>query len=184
MLCHRHPSRVRTHRSAARQGEQVMPLHRLKPLTVVICTLGFTFAWSLVHAVEAPRVLKISHQFPASQGDDGDFRDRMARKFAAEVAQRTNGQLKFEIYPANSLVKTFSQFGALRKGALDMSVLPLAYGGGEVPEVNLGLMPTLVTNYVQGLNWKTAPIGKELTRILDEKGIKIITWVWQAGGIA
>jgi TRAP-type C4-dicarboxylate transport system substrate-binding protein len=45
-------------------------------------------------------------------------------------------------------------------------------------------MPTLVTTYEQGLHWKTAPIGKELMRILDEKGIRIITWVWQAGGIA
>lgn len=135
-------------------------------------------------AADAPRVLKISHQFPASQGDDGDFRDRLARKFAADVEKRTNGQLKFEIYPSNSLVKTFSQFGALRKGALDMSVLPLAYGGGEVPEVNIGLMPTLVTSYEQGLRWKNEPIGKEFSRIVEEKGIKIVTWVWQAGGIA
>src|SRR5438552_11566685 len=135
-------------------------------------------------AADAPRVLKISHQFPASQGDDGDFRDRLARKFAADVEKRTSGSLKFEIYPSSSLVKTFSQFGALRKGALDLSVLPLAYGGGEVPEVNIGLMPTLVTSYEQGLRWKEAPIGKELVRILDEKGIKIVTWVWQAGGIA
>ncbi len=135
-------------------------------------------------AADAPHVLKISHQFPASQGDEGDFRDRLARKFAAEVEKRTSGQLKFEIYPSSSLVKTFSQFGALRKGALDMSVLPLAYGGGEVPEVNIGLMPTLVTSYEQGLRWKSEPIGKELTRIVEDKGIKIVTWVWQAGGIA
>ncbi|MFL6649146.1 MAG: TRAP transporter substrate-binding protein DctP, partial [Sulfurifustaceae bacterium] len=135
-------------------------------------------------AAEGPRVLKISHQFPASQGEEGDFRDRLARKFAADVEKRTNGQLKFEIYPSSSLVKTFSQFGALRKGALDMSVLPLAYGGGEVPEVNLGLMPTLVTSYDQGLRWKNAPVGKEWSRIIEDKGIKIITWVWQAGGIA
>jgi TRAP-type C4-dicarboxylate transport system substrate-binding protein len=135
-------------------------------------------------AADAPKIIKISHQFPASQGDEGDFRDRLSRKFVAEVEKRTNGQLKFEVYPSSSLIKTFSQFGALRKGALDMSLLPLAYGGGEVPEVNIGLMPTLITSYEQGLRWKDAPIGKELTRILDEKGIKIVTWVWQAGGIA
>ena len=133
---------------------------------------------------QQPKVIKISHQFPGGTVEEGDFRDRLARKFAQEVEKRSNGQLKFEIYPSSSLVKTFSQFGALRKGTLDMSVLPLAYGGGEVPEVNITLMPTLITSYEQGLNWKNAPIGKELTRILDEKGIKIVTWVWQAGGIA
>ena len=131
-----------------------------------------------------PKTLKISHQFPASTPQEGDFRDQLARRFADEVGKRTNGGVAVEVYPASSLVKTMSQFGALRKGALDMAVLPLAYGGGEVPEVNIGLMPTLVTSYEQGLRWKDAPIGKELNRILDEKGMKIVTWVWQAGGIA
>jgi hypothetical protein len=66
-----------------------------------------------------------------------------------------------------------------------MSLYPLAYAGGEFPEPTSTLMPALVTSYEQGLRWKEAPIGKELTRLLDErKGVKIITWVWQAGGIA
>jgi TRAP-type C4-dicarboxylate transport system substrate-binding protein len=147
---------------------------------VTACSLAFT---ATIHA-QAPKVIKLSHQFPASTGDTGDFRDQLARKFAAEVEKRTNGQLKIEIYPSSSLMKTFSQFGAIRKGTLDMSVLPLAYGGGEVPEVNLGLMPALVTSYDQGLRWKSAPIGKEFEKILDDNGIKILTWVWQAGGIA
>ncbi len=152
----------------------------LASMLVAAASLGLAAAG---HA-QAPKVIKISHQFPAATGDDGDFRDRLARKFAAEVEKRTNGQLKFEVYPNGSLVKTFSQFGAIRKGTLDMSVLPLAYGGGEVPEMNLGLMPALVTSYDQGLRWKSAPIGKEFEKILDDKGIKILTWVWQAGGIA
>lgn len=135
-------------------------------------------------SAQAPKVLKLSHQFPASTGDEGDFRDRLARKFAAEMEKRTNGALKIDVYPNGSLVKTFSQFGALRKGTLELSVLPLAYGGGEVGEVNLTLMPALIQSYEQGLRWKDAPIGQELSRILEEKGIKILAWVWQAGGIA
>lgn len=129
------------------------------------------------------KVLKLSHQFPASTGDDGDFRDQLARKFAKQVEEKTGGSLKIEIYPSSSMMKTNTQFGALRKGTLDMSVLPLAYGSGEVPEVGLTLMPALVQSYEQGLRWKTAPIGAELEKILDSKGIKIVTWVWQAGGI-
>jgi len=132
---------------------------------------------------EDAKVLKLSHQFPASNGDDGDFRDQLARKFAKQVEEKTGGSLKVEIYPGSSMMKPKSQFGALRKGTLDMSVLPLAYGSGEVPEVGLTLMPALVQSYDQGLRWKTAPIGAELSKILDDKGIKIVTWVWQAGGI-
>lgn len=135
-------------------------------------------------ALAQAKVIKISHQFPGGTIDEGDFRDRMARKFAAEVEKKSGGQLKFEIYPASSLMKAVPQFKAVSTGALDMTLYPLAYAGGEVPEVNLTLMPALITSYEQGLRWKDAPIGKELTRILDEKGVKIVTWLWQAGGIA
>lgn len=131
-----------------------------------------------------PRTLKISHQFPGGTTDSGDFRDRLTRKFADEVTKQTNGELKFEVYPGSSLMKTVAQFSALRRGALDLSIYPLAYAGGEVPEVNIGLMPCLVTTYEQGMAWKTAKIGEELTALLDKRGVKILTWVWQAGGIA
>lgn len=132
----------------------------------------------------ATRMLKISHQFPGGTLDQGDFRDRLARRFAADVQKRTNGEIGFEIYPGSSLMKTVAQFSALRRGALDMSLYPLAYAGGEVPEVNIGLMPCLVTTYEQGMAWKTQPIGRELTSLLEKRGIKILTWVWQAGGTA
>jgi TRAP-type C4-dicarboxylate transport system substrate-binding protein len=132
----------------------------------------------------ATRTLKISHQFPGGTLEQGDFRDRLARRFAAEVQKRTNNELAFEIYPGSSLMKTVAQFSALRRGALDMTIYPLAYAGGEVPEVNIGLMPCLVTTYEQGLAWKTQPIGQELVNLLDKRGVKIITWVWQAGGTA
>ena len=130
------------------------------------------------------RVLKISHHFPGGTIDQGDFRDRLVRRFAAAVTERTKGSLAFEIYPAASLMKTVAQFSALRRGALDLSLYPTAYAGGEVPELNITLMPCMTTSYEQGFAWKTSEIGHELTALLDKRGVKIITWVWQGGGIA
>lgn len=156
----------------------------LKSLLKSLCLVFGVSALLAGAAARAETVLKISHQFTAASDETGDFRDRLARKFAAEVGKRSKGDLKVEVFPSGSLVKTTAQFSALRKGTLDMSVLPLAYGGGEVPEVNLTLMPAMITSYEQAYRWKNAPIGKELVRILDTKGIKIITWVWQAGGFA
>ena len=132
----------------------------------------------------ATKTLKISHQFPGGTPEQGDFRDRLVRRFAAEIGQRTNGELAFEIYPGSSLMKTVAQFSALRRGALDMSLYPLAYAGGEVAEVNIGLMPCLVSSYNQGMAWKGADIGRALTDLLDKRGVKIITWIWQSGGVA
>ena len=132
----------------------------------------------------AAEPLKISHQFPGGTIDSGDFRDRLCRKFAQGVEARTKGALTFQIYPGSSLMKTNAQFSALRKGALDLSLYPIPYAGGEVPELNLGLMPGLVTSYEQAATWKNAEIGKALTELLLERGIVIVSWVWQAGGVA
>ena len=133
---------------------------------------------------QAATTLKISHQFPGGTLDAGDFRDRLCRKFAQEVEKRSKGALKFQIYPGSSLMKTVAQFSGLRRGALDLSLYPIPYAGGEVPEVNIGLMPGLVTSYEQAAAWKSAEIGRALTDILAEKGVVIVSWVWQAGGVA
>jgi len=128
--------------------------------------------------------LKISHQFPGGTLTEGDFRDRLCRRFAAECEKRSGGALKATVYPGSSLMKTNAQFSAMRKGALDLSLVPLSYAGGEVAETNIGLMPALVPSYEVGAQWKTAEVGKLLAKTLDDKGIVVVSWVWQAGGVA
>jgi TRAP-type transport system periplasmic protein len=128
--------------------------------------------------------LKISHQFPGGTATEGDFRDRLCRRFAADIETKSNGALKAAVYPGSSLMKTNAQFSALRKGALDISLYPLSYAGGEVPETNIGLMPALVPSYEIGAAWKTGEVGRMLTKTLDEKGIVVLSWIWQAGGVA
>ena len=96
----------------------------------------------------APAVtLKISHQFPGGTIDEGDFRDRLCRRFGAELEKRTGGEIAVQVYPNSSLMKVVAQFSAVRKGALDMSLYPISYAGGELPETNIGLMPGLVSSY-------------------------------------
>jgi TRAP-type C4-dicarboxylate transport system substrate-binding protein len=104
--------------------------------------------------------------------------------FAAQVERRTKGKLKFSIYPRSTLMKSEAQIAALGKGQLDMSLVPLSYAGAELPEVNIGLMPGLVTSYEQGYAWKNAEIGQEFNRLLADRGIVILSWIWQAGGVA
>lgn len=141
-------------------------------------------AMPFASALAQSTTLKISHQFPGGTLKEGDFRDRLVRSFAAEVEKRSKGAMKFEIYPGSSLMKTNAQFSSMRKGALDMALIPLSYAGGEVPELNIGLMPGLVVSYEQAYSWKTKPVGVELNRVLLDKGVVLISWIWQAGGVA
>jgi len=137
-----------------------------------------------IGTAQAATTLKISHQFPGGTIDKGDFRDRLCRMFAEEVSKRSGGEIASEIYPNSSLIKTNAQFSAMRKGALDISLYPMPYAGGEVPETNIALMPGLVTTYDQGSRWKTEPVGKALTDFMADKGIILLSWIWQAGGVA
>jgi TRAP-type C4-dicarboxylate transport system substrate-binding protein len=64
----------------------------------------------------AAQTLKISHQFPGGTIDEGDYRDRLCRRFAAELEKRTDGAVTAQVYPNSSLMKTVAQFSAIRKG--------------------------------------------------------------------
>jgi TRAP-type transport system periplasmic protein len=144
---------------------------------VVIANARFVWA--------APsKVLKISHQFPGGTIDQGDFRDRLCRKFAVGLEAKTNGELGAQVYPNSSMMKTVAQFAALRKGVLDLSLYPISYAGGEFAELNIGLMPGLVSSYKQGAAWKNSSVGNKFSAFLAEKGVIIVSWIWQAGGVA
>lgn len=122
--------------------------------------------------------LKVSHQFAA-----GDVRDQMGRVFGDMVTEKTNGDIKFRHYPAKSLYKPKEQWDAMRKGALDMSVFPLDYASGKVPQLSITLMPCSVANIQQGLTWRNKPIGKKIDSMMEAAGVRNLVWAWFDGGI-
>lgn len=139
---------------------------------------------TLAQTKEKPLVLKISHQWPGGTIEKGDFRDRLCRIFAKKVEEQAQGVLKFEIYPASALFKPVPQYDALLKGALDFCVYPLDYASGKVPQFSITLMPCVVKDHQQAMRWKDAPIGKEIERLCEINGMKIVTWAWCGGGLA
>ena len=160
-----------------------MPLSRRRFVLAGSATIPLVL-WGGGARAQSSITLKISHQFPGGSDTEGDFRDRLCRKFAAELEKRSKGALKAQVYANSSLMKTNSQFSAMRKGALDLSLFPLPYAGGEVQETNIGLMPGLVPSYEQAAQWKNAEVGKLLSQILADKGIVVASWIFQAGGVA
>ncbi|MBW1931511.1 MAG: TRAP transporter substrate-binding protein DctP [Deltaproteobacteria bacterium] len=151
---------------------------RIMGILAVVLSLTFIFTPIGNQAQARPMVLKVSHQFAA-----GDVRDKMARVFGDMVTKKTNGQIKFRYYPAKSLFKPKEQWDAMRKGALDMSVFPLDYASGKVPQLSITLMPCSVSNLEEGLSWRHKPIGKKVEVIMEQNGVKNLIWAWFNGGI-
>src|SRR3712207_2177274 len=129
--------------------------------------------------------LRLSHQWPgATKGGEGDFRAVLAQRFAEQVKERTNGDVTIKIYPNNSLIEDpEQQYQAMEQGTTDMSVYPLDYASGDVPAFSITLMPTMVRNHAQAQNWQDAEIGRKVEQMTEENGVKVLTWIWNAGAI-
>src|SRR5438445_10361393 len=85
----------------------------------------------------AATALKISHQFPDGSALQGDFRDKLCRRFAETIAPRSGGRLTAQVYPGSSLMETNSQVAALGKCALEVSLSPLSYVDGHLPAMTI-----------------------------------------------
>jgi TRAP-type C4-dicarboxylate transport system substrate-binding protein len=127
--------------------------------------------------------LRLSHQWPEPTGDEGDFRAVLAQRFADQVSEETDSQVTVQIFPNSSLVKSTEQYDAIVQGAVDMSVFPLDYASGRVPEWSITLMPTLVRNHEDAQAWQDAEIGQRLAENMEENGVIPLTWVWNAGAV-
>ncbi|MGN6575502.1 MAG: TRAP transporter substrate-binding protein DctP, partial [Nocardioides sp.] len=128
--------------------------------------------------------LRLSHQWPAATGgEDGDFRSELAQQFADKVAEATDDQVEVKIFPNSSLVESTEQYDAMMEGSVDASVFPLDYASGRVPDFSITLMPAMIRNHEEAQAWQDAEIGKRLTEVLDDNGIQVLTWVWNAGAV-
>ncbi len=127
--------------------------------------------------------LRLSHQWPAASGEDGDFRSVIAQKFADGVEEATDGSVKVQIYPNSSLAEATEQYDVMQQGGIDMTLFPLDYASGRVPKFSITLMPALVRSHAQAQAWQDAEIGKRVEEIMDENGSKPVVWIWNAGAV-
>ena len=128
----------------------------------------------------AAQEIKISHQFKANT----DARDKATRVFVEEVNKK-DPSLKFRIFPGSSLnIKPVAQLDALQAGSLEMSVFPMSYAVGKIPEMSITIMPGTITSLDQALKLKGTPFHKKLQEVAERNGIHIVTWWWTPGGFA
>ncbi len=146
--------------------------------TAVVTVLVMVWGLFLIVPSTQARELRISHQF-----SEADARHKLALEFASEVEKATAGSLTFKLFPSQALFKSKSQYDAMAKGALDLSVFPLAYASGKIPELDITLMPCIIDSVEEGMAWRNKEIGKRVEAVCEKRGMKIITWLWYAGGI-
>ena len=135
---------------------------------------------ALTSVSQAETVLKASHQFP---GGKNDPRDEMVQIIAREV-EKAKVDLKIQVYPGESLFKAKEQWGALTKGQLDMTALPLDYASGRHPQFSATLMPGLVKNHEHAKRLNKSPFMDDIRKVIDDGGAKVLADAWLAGAFA
>jgi TRAP-type C4-dicarboxylate transport system substrate-binding protein len=135
---------------------------------------------SLIGSAYAETTLRVSHQFPGGQGD---VRDEMVQLMAKEVKAADVG-LELQIYPGQSLFDAKEQWGALVRGRLDMTSLPLDYASGRHPEFSATLMPGLVRSHERAQRLNDSEFMGMIKDVINDAGAKVLADAWLAGGFA
>jgi TRAP-type C4-dicarboxylate transport system substrate-binding protein len=125
--------------------------------------------------------LKMAHQWPQ---DESDYIVHTGTLFAKEVERRTNGQIRINIFPAESLVKAGATHTALKSGAVDLAVYPLIYSAGAIPEMNLTLLPGVWKSHDDVYRFRESRAWKTLEQKAEQYGFKTLAWMQISGGVA
>ncbi|AFP31377.1 hypothetical protein MRBBS_2441 [Marinobacter sp. BSs20148] len=142
--------------------------------------IAASLSFSLIGAAAADTTLRVSHQFP---GGKGDVRDEMVQLMAREVKAADVG-LELQIYPGQSLFKAKEQWGALVRGRLDMTSLPLDYASGRHPEFSATLMPGLVRSHERAQRLNDSKFMDMIKTVINDAGARVLADAWLAGGFA
>lgn len=124
--------------------------------------------------------LRLSHQWPEATNDQGDFRSRIAQRFADQVNRVTEGEVSVRVYPNSSLVGADEQYRALSQGTIDMTLIPTTYAVGDHPIFAITDLPCLVRSHAQAGNWQTAEIGPRVADVFERNGSRILVWNWNS----
>jgi TRAP-type transport system periplasmic protein len=122
------------------------------------------------------RELRLSHQWPET-----DARHKATRVLVAELRKRAP-DLTIAIHPNLSLkLKPVEQFDALVEGKIDFAVVPIAYASRKIPEMSIGGLPGVPTNYEAAGLLKGSVFEEKLQQLCEENGFRVLTWWWVGG---
>jgi tripartite ATP-independent transporter DctP family solute receptor len=126
--------------------------------------------------VSAQTMLKFSHT-DQQQG----ARHAGAQLFAKKVEEYTQGRYKVQVFCCSQLGNDPKNIEQLALGGIDFTVSATGSYAGQLPTLNLTMMPFIIDNYAQG--WKFYDESKWLQAQFDKapaKGFRFLA-TWEAG---
>jgi tripartite ATP-independent transporter DctP family solute receptor len=133
-------------------------------------------ATALAASAYAQTILKFSHT-DQQQG----ARQAAAQVFARKVEEYTQGRYKVQVFCCSQLGNDPKNIEQLALGGIDFTVSATGSYAGQLPTLNLTMMPFIIDTYAQG--WKFYDESKWLQAQFDKapaKGFRFLA-TWEAG---
>lgn len=148
-------------------------MHRrllLSRLAVTGAPMALTLALYAPKARGA-RQLRLGHQFAPDS-----IPDRVAQRFASQVAQVSAGALQVQVYPGGTFGDERAHLSLLRRGALDFSVTGDLIISSLDPAFLVVNMPFLYRDTAHALAAYSGPQGTAMREQMLQSGVLALSW--------
>lgn len=135
--------------------------------------MAVLLGWSATSAQAQNVTMRISHQVPT-----GHHLHKMLEAFAADVKQRSNGQIEVQLFPAEQLHKATENFPAVARGAIEAAVSVNFQWGNTIPEMNVTVIPYLFSDLNRIRKFPGSDAAKLLEAKLEQRGVHNLIWAY------
>jgi TRAP-type C4-dicarboxylate transport system substrate-binding protein len=124
-------------------------------------------------AVAQPVVMRISHQVPPAH-----HMTKLLEGFAADVKQRTKGQVEVQLFGSEQLAKAGENFPGVAKGNIEAAMSVNFQWGTTIPEMSATLIPYFLTDLEKIKRFPTSEARKFLDQKLEQRGVHSVAWLY------
>ena len=117
----------------------------------------------------AQTTLRFAHPTP-----EADIQHQMAEFFAAELAERTNGEIEVQIFPGGQLGSDAQAIDGTRSGAIDITIAGLNNYTGLIPEAAAFTLPFMFPTRETAYRVLDGEVGQSVGADLEEFGLVLL----------
>jgi tripartite ATP-independent transporter DctP family solute receptor len=149
-----------------------MKSHRVILIFLAMAFLFYLAGWSTAEA----QVIQMRFAHYAEESHPGHL---AAKQFAAKVEERTKGQVKIAIYPANVLGSPPEQCEQVRLGAIDMSLPTQGALDKYVKAFSVVMLPFMYDDYDHVYRTLDGPSMNWFSPLAEKEGLIVLSnWEW------
>lgn len=148
-------------------------LEKRRPILALAAAAVFGVTGALANAPASAQefVMKLAHVV-----NPGSPRDKLMHLYGQNLAKRTNGRVKVQVYPSGQLGGNRQIIEGVQLGTIEGTIAPTAFLGGFEPLLTVMDLPFLFPNIDVASRVANSDAGMELAREVERKGIKGVTF--------